>query len=404
MQLITEMPIPLLPVDDPEFHKDPMPFVERARRQHPWLAKFNSGYVIHGYQALKDLAFMDDRLEMGLGGVVDFYQAQGTPWARFMNEMLQSHTGPAHARLRTSVAAAFTPRRANQARPLMRQVITDLLDDWVPEGEFDFADFASYFPVTVLCGVLGVSAEPIPGIRSAIETYMTLFTLDRSLLPGFLDAYDELWNFVDGLVVERETCGTTDEDGLLDALIATKNAGNIDETDLRFMILDLLIAGYDTSKNMLTLTVHMLLQYPDYWSRCAGDLKFCSKVVEEMLRHSGIATFFRNVKEDFDYDGHRFPKNTLIAFATPLADRDPEAFPEPMKFDPERVNTNRHVAFGRGEHICLGQFLARAQLEEGLHLIAQRITNPELAGEVAWRPLLGAWGLRTLPIRFDKST
>jgi cytochrome P450 len=405
MTLITEMPLPLLPVDDPAFHKDPMPFVEAARRQHPWLARFSSGYVVHGYQALKDLAFMDDKLEMGLDGIVEFYQAQGTPWANFMTGMLNSTTGADHKRLRASIASAFTPRSANLARPLMQQAICALLDEWIPKGEFDFAEFAAYFPVTVLCGVLGVSSEPIPRIRCAIEGHMASLTLDRALIPEFMAAYDVLWKFVDDLVLQREkrnslSSNSADEHGLLDVLIATKNAGNLNETELRYMLLVLLIGGYDTSKNMLTLTVHLLLQHPHYWARCAEDFAFCSKVIEEMLRHTNIATTFRNVKEEFDYQGHRFPKNILVTFATPLANRDPSVFPEPMRFDPDRVyaNDNRHLSFGRGAHICPGQFLARTQLQEGLHLIAQRMPHPRLAGEVAWRPFLGAWGLSTLPL------
>lgn len=403
MTLITEMSLPVLPVDDPEFHKDPMPFVEAARLQHPWLATFSSGYVVHGYQALKDLAFMDDKLEMGLDGIVEFYQAQGTPWANFMTGMLNSTTGADHKRLRASIVGAFTPRAANLVRPLMRQVISELLDQWIPKGKFDFADFASYFPVTVLCGVMGVSSERIPRIRSAIESHMASLTMNRALIPEFMSAYDVLWKFSDDLVVERErynaAVSNADEHGLLDALIATKNAGNMSETELRYMLLVLLIGGYDTSKNMLTLTVHMLLQYPDYWARCAEDLTFCGKVIEEMLRHTNIATVFRNVKEEFEYQGHRFPINALVTFATPLANRDPAVFPDPMKFDPERVTDeqNRHIAFGRGAHICPGQFLARAQLQEGLHLITQRIPHPRQAGEIAWRPFLGAWGLSTLP-------
>jgi cytochrome P450 len=75
-----------------------------------------------------------------------------------------------------------------------------------------------------------------------------------------------------------------------------------------------------------------------------------------------------------------------------------------MEFQPERVRTTRHLAFGRGMHICLGQYLARAQLEEGLHLIARRLGKPRLAGEVTWRPFLGAWGLRTLPIAFEPAS
>ena len=136
------------------------------------------------------------------------------------------------------------------------------------------------------------------------------------------------------------------------------------------------------------------------WTRCAEDKTFCMKVVEEMLRHSTIATFYRSVVQDFEYAGVRFTKGALVVFATPLAGRDPAGFPEPMKFDPERECENRHVAFGRGAHICLGMFIARAQLEEGLHLIAQRLRQPRRAGAVTWRPFLAAWGLRELPIAF----
>jgi cytochrome P450 len=77
------------------------------------------------------------------------------------------------------------------------------------------------------------------------------------------------------------------------------------------------------------------------------------------------------------------------------------AFSDPMTFDPQRQTQTRHVAFGRGPHICIGQFLARNQLQEGLHLVTQRLRNIRRAGDITWRPFLGAWGLRSLPIAFD---
>jgi len=230
---------------------------------------------------------------------------------------------------------------------------------------------------------------------------MASLTLDKAKYPAFMESFDLLWDYAGELIAERESAGANDETALLDALIAAKNAGKLNETELRDMLLVLLIAGYDTSKNMLTLTMYRLLDRPDDWQRCAQDIGFCAKVIEEMLRHSSIATVFRSVVEDFEYQGHVFPRGAMVAFAMPLANRDPQAFPDPMRFDPERKSANRHLAFGRGEHICLGQFLARAQLEEGLHLIAQRISHPVLAGDIGWRPFLGAWGLSTLPIRFD---
>ena len=167
MDAAADAELPTLPVELPEFSADPMPYVEKARRAHPWLAKFSQGYIVHGYQANKDLLADDEHLRPGFGGVVDFYGVRGSMWGRFMEEMVLSQSGPEHARLRASVATAFTPRHANLMRPLMRQVISDLLDEWAPKGEFDFAVFASYFPVAVICGLLGVSAEPIPRIRTA---------------------------------------------------------------------------------------------------------------------------------------------------------------------------------------------------------------------------------------------
>lgn len=401
MQLVTEMDLPTLPVERPEFAADPMRYVNAARVRHPWLARFQMGYVVFGYQAAKDLLAMDDKMSVHFEGIVEHFGAQGTDWARFMSEILPTVDGPKHARLRSSVAVAFTPRRANQVRPLMRQVISGLLDEWGPKGAFDFAEFASYFPVTVMCGVLGMSAEPIRSIREALETQVASMSRNRDLLPAILSAHRVLWNFADTLVTERERSGQFDENSLLDALIEAKKVGGLDETELRDMVIVLLLAGYDTSKNALTLTMHTMLDRPQMWRRCAEDAEFCKSVVQEMLRHTSITSPCRTLREDVEYEGILFPKGTLLCFALSLTGRDPTVFSDPMEFRPERVQSPRHIAFGRGAHFCLGQHLATAQLEEGIHLIAQRLANPRLAGEVSWRPFLGAWGLRTLPISFD---
>lgn len=401
MALATETALPTLPVGTLEFSADPDPYLDAARREHPWLAKFPQGFIVHGYQAVADLLADDRNLVPGFGPVIDFYGVRGTMWARFMEEIVISRTGPEHARLRASVAHAFTPRRANKERAMMQRVISTLLDEWAPKGEFDFALFASYFPVTVMCGLLGVSAEPIPRIRSALENQLTSLTLDPAAKPLFMAGWEVLWDFADTLVSGREASGKFEEDSLLDALIAAKNAGKMDETELRFMVLTVAVAGYDTSKNQLTLTMKMLMERPDMYARCAEDLEFCRKVTEESLRHSAIATPFREVAQDFDYRGFRFHKGATVVLAPPLAGRDPSVFPDPRKFDPARENAGRHVAFGRGAHICLGQFIARNQLQEGLRLIARRLKNPRVNGDIEWRPFLGAWGLKHLPITFE---
>jgi cytochrome P450 len=401
MDLAIDTSLPVLPVETAEFAADPEPFLEAARAEHPWLARFSQGYVVHGYQACADLLADDKNMICGFGPIIDFYGVRGTMWARFMEEIVISQYGPAHGRLRGAVAHAFTPRRANRERAMMQRVIAQMLDEWAPRGHFDFAEFASYFPVTVMCGLLGVSAEPIARMRSALENQLTSLTLDPAAKPRFMAGWDVLWDFADTLVRERDASGHYDEDSLLDAIIAARHRGDYDDVEARFMVLTVVVAGYDTSKNQLAMTMKLLLDRPEIYARCAEDAAFCRKVTEESLRHSAIASPYREAANDFAYGGARFAKGDTIVLAPALANRDPAVFADPAAFDPERENAGRNVAFGRGPHMCIGQFIARNQLQEGLHLIAQRLRNPRIDGAVEWRPFLGAWGLKHLPIAFD---
>jgi cytochrome P450 len=401
MQMAAEISLPTMPVETPEFSADPQPFLEAARREHPWLARFSQGYLVHGYQAVADLLADDENLVPGLGPLIDFYGVRGTMWARFMEEIVLSASGPAHRRLRSSVVHAFTPQHATLVRPVMQQVITELLDEWAPRGEFDFALFASYFPVTVICRLLGVSAEPVPRLRTAVEHHIASLAMNLETKPLFLSAWEQLWEFADTLVNQREASGEYNDESLLDALILAKRSGKLDETELRFMVLTVFMAGYDTSKNQLTWTMKLLLELPDMYARCAQDKDFCGRVVQESLRHTSIATPYREVARSFCYDGVQFRQGELLVLTPPLAGRDPAVFPDPLRFDPDRGNANRHLAFGRGAHVCLGQFIARYQLQEGLHLISRRLRNPRVIGEITYGQFLGAWKLQSLPIAFE---
>jgi len=401
VQLASAMVLPVLPVESPAFAADPYPGLEAARREHPWLARISSGYLVHSYKSVAELHADNENLLPGYGPVPDFFNLHDTMYGRFWREMLPGMTGETHKRLRDSVAHAFTPRHANQVRPLMRKVITELLDEWAPKGAFDFVEFASFFPISVMCGLLGVSTEPIPRIRWALETHILSLSLDPALKPMLLEAWDVMWTFADETVKEREDGARFDEELLLDQLISAKDGGGLDDVELRFMLLVLILAGFDTSRNMLGLIMRSLVERPEMYRRCAEDKAYCGKVVDEALRYYGIATPYRVVDRDFIYDGVQFRKGEVIVCATNLSGRDPAVFPDPAAFDPERANASRHLAFGRGLHFCLGLFLAKAQLQEGLHLIAQRLRNPRRTGDIAWKPFIGAWGLTTLPIGFD---
>lgn len=396
-----EMELPLLPAELPEFAADPMPFVETARQAHPWLAKSNvGGYIVHGYSAARDIIGSDEDTHPFYPGIAAFYDAEGTPWGDFMSQMMNATVGEKHRRLRTSAQAAFTPKNVNLYRGLMREVLGRLLDDWVPKGIFDFAEFASFFPISVFCGLLGVSPDVVPRIRDALEVQGESVSLDRSMRDNLLAAFDVLWNFVDNAVREREKVASRTT-GLIDTMLAARDAGMINNTELRQNLIMFAAGGYDTSKNMLAMIVYNIMDKPEIWARCAADIGYCRSVVNEGLRHSGISTVYRVAARNFDYDGVHFAKGTMLILMVSMAGRDPTFFADPMRFDPERANASQHVAFGRGEHFCIGMHLARAVIEEGLQLVAQRLPNLRLAGIPTWRSYLGIWGLQTLPVAFD---
>jgi cytochrome P450 len=394
LPLATELELPQLAIHDADFQRDPGPFLEAARRRHPWLARYGDTLFVHGYHAIAELSLKDDKLIPAFDGVIDFYGVDpDTPWARFMAENILAISGARHKKIRDSVFNAFTPRTVNRFREVMRQNIIGLLDQWAPLGRFDFADFAAQFPISNFCAILGTSTAGIPDIRPALESQSLVLSLNRELLPAMLAGYEVMTRYLDELIAERERGGG--EAGFLDTLLEVRDAGQIDDAELRHLLVVLFNAGYDTSKNMITLIMNMMLSHPEAWERCATDYEHCVRVVEEMFRHTSTGAVLRKVAEDFDYDGVRFPKGAMLFFGNMIAGRDPRAFADPERFDPDRIHEVRHVAFGRGAHMCVGQHLARAQITEGIHLIAQRITRPRLVGDIVWRK-----GVRALPIEF----
>jgi cytochrome P450 len=251
-----------------------------------------------------------------------------------------------------------------------------------------------------MCGLIGASPDVVPRLRTSLETQGLSFSLDRSLLPAMQAAFEVLWTFVDELIHDRLRNRAERKQDLLDALIEANTSGRLSDYELRNMLIFLFAAGYDTSKNMLTLIMYDLLKAPEYWQRCATDKDFCARVVEETFRYNSVSNSFRTTIEEYAYRDVRIPVGTNLFIPLGISGRDPESFPDADAYRPEHEHRNKHIAFGLGVHMCLGHILARAQLQEGLHLIAQRMINPKLAGDIAWRPFQGVWGLRTLPIEF----
>lgn len=403
MQRFDELDLLDLPMGDAGFARDPFPRFAAARNRHPWLARWDLGPIVTSYQAVRDLMAMEDRMRMPYDELVTFMGAEGTPWGRFQEGHILSMNGERHKRIRDLLAPAFTPRQANLHRPLMREVIDKVLDEWAPKGAFDFEEFASDFPVTVMFRLIGADPADLPSIRTHLETMGLSVSMDPTILDQLQGAVVGMDEFVQDLMARRRREGPqqTDNPDLLDILLNGLEGGTLTERELADLLLMLFVAGFDTSKNVMTLMMYELLKRPDYYERCAGDFDFCKRVLEETMRVHSVTTTNRTLTADIVYRDVLLPRGTSVWFPWSVIARDPESTANADSFDPDRPDNTPHMGFALGAHMCLGQYIARAQIQEGLHAIAKRITNPRSPGPLGWRPFPGVWGIAGLPIEFD---
>jgi cytochrome P450 len=401
-RLISELELPHLAMEEESFAGDPYPHFDAARARHPWLATSKFGYVVTHYPVIRELFTSEQKLRGNYVEMVEMMGAMATPWGDFQLGHILNAQGEKHKRLRDMLAPAFTPRQANRRRQLMRDTMAELLDSWAPRGAFDFEEFVSWFPIGVMCRMVGAPREAIPDLRDSLEALGLSVSMDLSVMEAMQQGARQLEDWAIGLIAAREAVHQSgDDNDLLDLLVEVKARGGISQDELTNLITFLMVAGYDTSKNIMTLMMYEMTRHPEIYRRCANDVEYCARVVEESMRIHSTSNLMRLVTDDIVHRDVLIPAGTTLFFPWGVATRDPGAVEDADSFLPERVNRNTHLGFGLGSHMCLGQFIARAQMAEGLHLIAQRIKNPRSEGPQGWRPFVGVWGMRGLPIEFD---
>jgi cytochrome P450 len=398
-----ELDLPFLAIEEPEFSVDPPARFAEARQHHPWLAKISLGYMLAEHAAMREIMANDASMVIGFNELVEHMGATGTPWGEFIKGTVQTQSGETHARLRNALRSAFSPRMANRYRETMREQVTLLLDEWLPQGQFDFEEFASFYPISVMCRMIGVSTEIIPRLHSSLEALGLAMSMDPKHLPELQRSTLLLEETARGVVADRRAGKRgSDEEDLLDMVLEARDSGGMSEDELINFVIFMFVGGYDTSKNVITLIMYTLLDKPEVYAKCAESLEYTRKAMHETFRFHSPATATRRVDAAFDFRGVHFPEGTLLMFPWGMSGRDATATDDPDSFDPDRKGLRRsHFAFGIGSHICIGQFIGIAQIEEGFHLIAQRLKNPRLVGKLGWRPYPGTWGVAGLPIAFD---
>ena len=310
---------------------------------------------------------------------------------------------PDHQRLRSLVSKAFTPRLIERLRPRVQAIADGLLDAVQDRGEMDLIDdYAFPLPITVIAELLGVPAEDRDSFRewsdAAVSGNTTQEHLDKVLIP-------HMQAFTDYLHALFEEKRKNPKDDLVSALLRAEEAGDkLSEDELLGMVFLLLVAGHETTVNLIGNGVLALLQHPDQLQKLKDDPSLIKPAVEELLRYDGPVetSTERFAREDVRIGETVIPRGEMVLVVLAAADHDPERFADPDELDITRVD-NRHLAFGKGIHHCLGAPLARMEGQIALGTLLRRMPDLRLKDSpdsLTWRPGLVLRGLKGLPVVF----
>jgi cytochrome P450 len=393
------MSLPEIDIFDPAFAADPHATFRRARETGSWLAKYQFGYLPLDLESVRFFFRADDVCRMPNRDITKAWHANDTTFARFFDHMLLALSGEEHRRLRRIVAPAFTPKQTNAHRERMRGLLRETIGHWIPDRKCDFSEAISGYPIGLICELIGISRDDVPRFAGWLGKLESAYAQDARALPELNRIIGEIFAYLDGVLEARRRTAEKPAD-LLQALLEATTEGGLTDEELRCLLTVLLGAGYDTTKNQLTFIVYLMTLHPHLWVRAAEDPSFTKPLIEESLRYmSPIGAMHRVTNVEIQYRGVVIPANTFLSLSQNVPGRDPSANQDPDRFDPSRAKPV-HIAFGQGEHFCLGHYIARALLEEAVPILAKAILEPKLDGKPSFRSPMGTWGLETLPITF----
>ena len=313
---------------------------------------------------------------------------------------------PLHTAIRGLVTKAFTPRRVSEMAPRIRELAVELIDALRPAGEADIVrGFAWPLPLTVVGEMLGVPRGDLPRLHEWSVHWLRLkqpgATLDQQL--EWARSTVELQRYFMRLLDERDR---DPGDDLTSALLEASRGIEppLSRDAIMGVPLDLVVAGHVTVTRAIGNALVLILGEPGRADELRGDPSLIASAVEEILRlESPAQGLFRTTTTDVEIGGVTLPAGARVMVHYGSANRDDEVFACPADYDPRRVGLNRHLAFGKGVHFCIGAPLARLELTIALELLLERLPGLRLAGEgpLAWEPIFFARGLERLDVAWD---
>ena len=311
---------------------------------------------------------------------------------------------PDHTRLRKLVSKAFVPKVVNALQPDITALVGGLLDRIAEQGRFDvISDLAYPLPVAVICRLLGVPLEDEPKFSHAsalLAQSLDPFVAFTGELPDGIEermrAGRWLRDYLRGLIEQRRS---HPGDDLMSALIAVEESGDqLSEEEIVASCNLLLIAGHETTVNLIANAILAMLRHLRQWAALGADAGRASAVVEETLRYDPpVQMVGRIAADDMTIGDTHVVKGDIMMLLLAAGQRDPAEFQRPETFDPDR-GTLRHLAFGRGPHFCLGAPLARLEASVALPAVTARFPSARLDGEPVYKPNVTLRGLSTLAV------
>ena len=312
--------------------------------------------------------------------------------------------GDEHNRIRRLVNPAFSPRRIQPLHERFRSLANDLIDDWIGTGETEFASrFAAPYATRILCMILGIDERDWEKIHHLASTIgLGLGIMIQENIARIDEAIAELTRYAESLVRSRRQ---SPRDDILSTLVAARdtNDGKLSDQELTNLIILLIFAGIDTTRNQLALSVEAFSKQPDQWEKLAANPDhYAAKAVEEALRVNPIGRWIsREAADTIQHKERMIEKGTTLHLFTLTSATDPAEFDNPDRIDLDAERAP-HFAFGGGIHHCLGHFVARADIGIALSAMAVRMKDLRVEEDAEWLPDSGNTGASKLPITFSR--
>jgi cytochrome P450 len=402
---VTDLDLALVLPTDPEYLVDPDGVWRRARERH-WLARTDVGFVALTHDAVSTLN--GNRALVGTGDTYLRMQGvtSGVLYDYWTNGLLAVMSGERHHRLRTLMVSAFTPRVVERLRPTMRSIAGRLVESFAGAGSADLvAAFTHRYPIEVTAAVIGFPDSEIDLFAEWSTDLGLAFSLPVAPVQARVEAaVIGLRGYIGGLVGRARAHPGND---LVSRLVAAEESGDrLTHDEVVWQLLNLVFAGHDSTRGQLGYLLDAFGRLPQDWRRVADEPGVVPNAIAEGMRmHPAIRGTIRVASTEVVYEGVRFPPGTVLVLSSAAANRDPQVFPDPNRFDIDRPNATDHVTFGGGVHYCLGAYLARTEMAEALPILAAALPGLRAAGESRWRPYSSAiLGADALPMTWDVPT